>query len=365
MPKEKSDSSTLIPVECKLLISKLNFYSTEIQCTKCNQPNVFRHIGNSSQKPIKPTFECSICKHKPHISFFEREFKNLDHTHPYVPEINDAPNAKKTIKKTAKAVVKNKTNEVEKVIKPTIIKKTTTSTTATTTNENTNNNNNNIDLSNLQECCKSLLKQEFNNVMEKLKSLQDTTEKQAKQQAAMERTIVKLKKVIQLNNLQHEYENYYDEEFNQGNENDVEMSDIIERQEKPQLIIKKSFSTPPVFTSAFTYADITKQEKKVENTLKKIKIASRAYTVPIEEHKGYEYVYFPCKARISRKAQRKNLKILGAQNGRILDIHYPSGNVVALLVHKSYTQEIQKILQGAGIKHINNYDPTKSNIIQS
>ncbi|KAI9325457.1 hypothetical protein BD770DRAFT_303156, partial [Pilaira anomala] len=102
-----------------------------------------------------------------------------------------------------------------------------------------------------------------------------------------------------------------------------------------------------------------------ENTLKKINIASRAYFVPSGEQKGYEYVYFPCRARISRKAQRKNLKVLGAQNGRILDIHYPSGNVVALLVHKSYTQEIQKALQGAGITHIKNYDPTSSNIISN
>ncbi|KAI9356638.1 hypothetical protein BD770DRAFT_309089, partial [Pilaira anomala] len=92
-------------------------------------------------------------------------------------------------------------------------------------------------------------------------------------------------------------------------------------------------------------------------------IASRAYFVPNDEQKGYEYIYFPCRARISRKAQRKNLKILGIQNGRVLDIHYPSGNVIALLVHKLYKQELIKNMQDAGIKYIDNYDPINPNII--
>ncbi|KAI9353196.1 hypothetical protein BD770DRAFT_412584 [Pilaira anomala] len=335
MPKEKSDSS-IITVEQKLLISKLNFYTSEIQCTKCNEADVFRYIGNTNQKPTKPIIECKKCQNKPYISFFEREFKNLDHSHPYVPETPSASNSKKITKKSTPTIVKKQIADIENVI----------NTTTSTPINNNNNINNNISIS----------PEEWKLMLDKINLLETKT-------ASMERTIVILKKVIQVHKLEVE-EDYLNNEIFEEDGLDVEMNEINESQNNFNITPKKSMSTP-IFSlgsqaskwakapttstnnnnninnnnnnnnnnninninnsnnknnsninnnninkknknnknnnkiqntkktktsnnkTTFTYADITKQQKKVDNTIKKINIAARAYFVPIDEHKGH------------------------------------------------------------------------------
>ncbi|KAI9468269.1 MAG: hypothetical protein EXX96DRAFT_624239 [Benjaminiella poitrasii] len=71
----------------------------------------------------------------------------------------------------------------------------------------------------------------------------------------------------------------------------------------------------------------------------------------------FEYVYFPSKHRTCRKIQRENLRTLGADNGRILNITYPAKTVVGFFVHKMYSAEIIRLMKTAGVKIIK-YDPT-------
>lgn len=87
--------------------------------------------------------------------------------------------------------------------------------------------------------------------------------------------------------------------------------------------------------------------------------AIRAFSTPASASpQAYSYIYYPSKSRISRAVQRKNLRALGAANGRILDIHYPARNVVALLVHDDYKQELIDILLKSKVTNLENYDPT-------
>ncbi|KAI7905495.1 uncharacterized protein BX663DRAFT_499935 [Cokeromyces recurvatus] len=109
-------------------------------------------------------------------------------------------------------------------------------------------------------------------------------------------------------------------------------------------------------TSTFTNPP---PRKRKEDITKKFNIAIRAFTAPNEhQQQGFSYVYYPAKNRISRKIQRKNLTILGVNNSRILDIHYPSRNVVALLVHNDYRNDLINTLKLAQVNPLEDYSPT-------
>ncbi|KAI9354660.1 hypothetical protein BD770DRAFT_459803, partial [Pilaira anomala] len=75
-------------------------------------------------------------------------------------------------------------------------------------------------------------------------------------------------------------------------------------------------------------------------------------------HQGFTYLCSPSKSRISRKTQRSNLNSLGVNNSRVLNAHYPSRTVVALLVHNGYREEIIMILKNHGVSNLPDYIPT-------
>ncbi|KAI9329108.1 hypothetical protein BD770DRAFT_303969, partial [Pilaira anomala] len=91
--------------------------------------------------------------------------------------------------------------------------------------------------------------------------------------------------------------------------------------------------------------------------------AVRAFSAPSTEKQGFSYVYYPVKSRISRKIQRSNLHALGVTNSRILDIHYPSRNVVALLVHNDYQDELINTLKSKGVNNLIDYSPLNPSAI--
>ncbi|KAI9333644.1 hypothetical protein BD770DRAFT_295372, partial [Pilaira anomala] len=89
----------------------------------------------------------------------------------------------------------------------------------------------------------------------------------------------------------------------------------------------------------------------------KLDNAVRALSAPSTDNQGFSYVYYPAKSRISRKIQRKNLQTLGVTNSRILDIHYPSRNIVALLVHNDYKDDLINLLKSKGVNNLSDYSP--------
>lgn len=71
----------------------------------------------------------------------------------------------------------------------------------------------------------------------------------------------------------------------------------------------------------------------------------------------YRYVYLPNKYRHRLSVYRNKLRKLGIDNGRVLDIHYPTRGVVALLIHTGYHQELLAILSKYKVEPLGNFDP--------
>ncbi|KAI9309826.1 hypothetical protein BX666DRAFT_1833305, partial [Dichotomocladium elegans] len=104
----------------------------------------------------------------------------------------------------------------------------------------------------------------------------------------------------------------------------------------------------------------TKVQVQKQRNLRK---ALHALSAPSTSLNGFSYIYYGCKNRTERKDQRKNLKALGAQNSRILDIHYPSRTVVALLVHNDYREELITQLQKRNVNPLDQYSPTAASAL--
>lgn len=116
-------------------------------------------------------------------------------------------------------------------------------------------------------------------------------------------------------------------------------------------------------TKKFKNTQNNKKTNKTNTNPKKINNAARAFTAPSSDNNGFSYIYYPSKSRISRKTQRQNLKTLGVANGRVLDIHYPARNVVALLVHNEYRHQLIDILKKAKVDPLDNFSPLDPTIL--
>lgn len=68
-------------------------------------------------------------------------------------------------------------------------------------------------------------------------------------------------------------------------------------------------------------------------------------------------MYLPTRFREGIQSLRKKLRQLKLDNGRILDVHYPDNNIVALLVHNDYAVDAAAILAKSGLNPIANFDP--------
>ena len=63
-----------------------------------------------------------------------------------------------------------------------------------------------------------------------------------------------------------------------------------------------------------------------------------------ERTHGFQYVYLPARARIPTGQMRARLRKLGIDNSRILDVHYPARQVIALLTHNDFVEELHNLL---------------------
>ncbi|KAG1031593.1 hypothetical protein G6F43_013922 [Rhizopus delemar] len=79
--------------------------------------------------------------------------------------------------------------------------------------------------------------------------------------------------------------------------------------------------------------------------------------MPASDNQGYQYLYLPTRFRERISSLRKKLRQLKLDNGRILDVHYPDNNIVALLVHNDYAADATAILAKSGLKPITDFDP--------
>ncbi|CEG65491.1 hypothetical protein RMATCC62417_02272 [Rhizopus microsporus] len=85
---------------------------------------------------------------------------------------------------------------------------------------------------------------------------------------------------------------------------------------------------------------------------------------PPSENQGFQYVYLPTKARAPIGQIRTRLRKLDITNNHILDIHYPGRNVVALLVHNDYVNELRKQLERFKVTLKDDFDPCDSKVLR-
>ncbi|KAG0805936.1 hypothetical protein G6F29_000219 [Rhizopus arrhizus] len=61
---------------------------------------------------------------------------------------------------------------------------------------------------------------------------------------------------------------------------------------------------------------------------------------------------------------RTTFKKLGVNNGRLLDLHYPDRNIVAVLVHNDYAPELTELLTKKGVKFNTTFDPCAASVLK-
>jgi hypothetical protein len=102
---------------------------------------------------------------------------------------------------------------------------------------------------------------------------------------------------------------------------------------------------------------VSKNQEKREAT------AARFFQAP-STTQGFQYLYLPTKARIPLGKLRTTFKKLGVNNGRLLDLHYPDRNIVAVLVHNDYAPELTELLSKKGVKINTTFDPCSASVLK-
>ncbi|KAG1448130.1 hypothetical protein G6F57_016921 [Rhizopus arrhizus] len=86
--------------------------------------------------------------------------------------------------------------------------------------------------------------------------------------------------------------------------------------------------------------------------------------VPVAAHHDYEYVYLPSRYREPISSLRSKLHKLKINNARVLDVHYPDRQVVALLVHTEYTADLLAAFAKAKVEPIQGFNPLNPDLLR-
>ena len=78
---------------------------------------------------------------------------------------------------------------------------------------------------------------------------------------------------------------------------------------------------------------------------------------PVASSHDYQYLYLPSRYREPVSSLRAKLHKLKINNARVLDVHYPDSQVVALLVHTDYIADVTAAFAVAKIEPLANFDP--------
>ncbi|KAF7720578.1 hypothetical protein EC973_007333, partial [Apophysomyces ossiformis] len=77
----------------------------------------------------------------------------------------------------------------------------------------------------------------------------------------------------------------------------------------------------------------------------------------------YNFVYLPCRHHVKHSDVCRLLGSLKIIQSKILDVQFPARSVVALLVHQAYYQELVDSLTKAGVKPLDDFNPTSPIVI--
>ncbi|KAI9309944.1 hypothetical protein BX666DRAFT_2100209 [Dichotomocladium elegans] len=72
---------------------------------------------------------------------------------------------------------------------------------------------------------------------------------------------------------------------------------------------------------------------------------------------GYTTVYINRSRRFTKSEVRRNLRFLGIDPRRVIDISFPARNVIGLLIHLGFQAEFETLLASAKVATIQGFDP--------
>ncbi|OBZ80665.1 hypothetical protein A0J61_11286 [Choanephora cucurbitarum] len=85
---------------------------------------------------------------------------------------------------------------------------------------------------------------------------------------------------------------------------------------------------------------------------------------PVSETQGFSFVYLPCRSKEPISNMREKLRKLKLQSSHLLDIHYPTNNIMSILVHNDYLEETTRLLQLQKIDLLQDFEPTSSTLLR-
>ncbi|KAG0755160.1 hypothetical protein G6F57_011936 [Rhizopus arrhizus] len=92
---------------------------------------------------------------------------------------------------------------------------------------------------------------------------------------------------------------------------------------------------------------------------KKRKLAASRPFQPVDPSapRGFEYLYLHRNRKLSRAEIRRNLRLLGLDLSRVLDICFPGPKAIGLLIHVLYKEEVISLLSAAKVPLVDGFDP--------
>lgn len=114
-----------------------------------------------------------------------------------------------------------------------------------------------------------------------------------------------------------------------------------------------------------TKVDALKQFSTQQREQRRIQrqAAAARFFQPPSENQGFKYLYVPTKARIPVGTLRTTFRKLGINNARLLDVHYPARNIVAILIHNDYEQEFKDLLRHHNVPIKEDFTPFSGTIL--
>ncbi|SAL97383.1 hypothetical protein [Absidia glauca] len=79
---------------------------------------------------------------------------------------------------------------------------------------------------------------------------------------------------------------------------------------------------------------------------------------PPSTNQGYQYLYLTTRIRQPIGQLRKTFRGLNIESNRIIDLHYPTNNTLAILVHNDYVGPFTKQMTDLKLDNFTDFDPT-------
>ncbi|KAG1270269.1 hypothetical protein G6F66_013846 [Rhizopus arrhizus] len=107
-----------------------------------------------------------------------------------------------------------------------------------------------------------------------------------------------------------------------------------------------------------TYSAVAARPAARSPNKKRKLAASRAFQpVDPDAPRGFKYLYLNRNRKLTRSEIRRNLRLLGLDLSRVLDVCFPGPKAIGLLVHVQYVPEVISLLCVAKVPLVDGFDP--------